>query len=101
MQQKALTVGQLREAIAKLPDSVEIVIDTDGWYDNIREVIVPTTDYEYSEYVCLTLIPSSMTNPDTSSGDWDCRQSGACTVPAVITMSEGYSDSEETEGVTA
>lgn len=101
MQQKALTVGQLREAIAKLPDSVEVVIDTDGWYDNIREVIVPTTDYEYSEYVCLTLIPSSMTNPDTSSGDWDCRQADALvTVPAVITMWE-YSDGEETEEVTA
>lgn len=89
MRQQALTVGQLREVIANLPDSVEVVIDTDGWYDNIRGVIVPMTDHEYSEYVCLTLIPSSMTNPDTRHGDWDCRQADAlATTPADITMSK-------------
>ena len=88
MRQQALTVGQLREAIAKLPDSVEVVIDTDGWYDNIRGVIVPMSDVDYSEYVCLTLIPSSMTNPDTRHGDWDCRQGLVLdTIPAEVTLS--------------
>lgn len=81
---KVLTVGQLREVISNLPDSVEVVIDTDGWYDNIGGVIVPTS--EYSEYICLTLIPSSMTNPDTKHGNWDCRQ--FVTTSADVTMSK-------------
>jgi len=88
MRQQALTIGQLREAIANLPDSVEVVIDTDGWYDNIQGVIVPMADVDYSEYVCLTLIPSSMNDPHTRGGDWDCRQGLVfSTIPAEITMS--------------
>jgi hypothetical protein len=83
---KALTVGQLREAIANLPDYVEVVIDTDGWYDNVREIIVPMPEVDDSEYVCLTLIPSSMTNPETRHGDWDCRQNGYAP-PAEVTLS--------------
>lgn len=81
-----MTVGQLRAAIALLPDSVEVVIDTNGWYDNVSEVIVPCQDYELSEYVCLTLVPSSMNSAETRSGNWDTRQ-GWGTVPATVTLS--------------
>lgn len=70
---KALTVGQLRKAIARLPDSVEVVIDTNGWYDNIQAVIVPSTKTHHSDYVAVTLMPATM--PATiTGGDWDARQ---------------------------
>ena len=87
---KALTVGQLRGLISKLPDSVEVVIDTDGWYDNIQGVIVPSIEEAHADYVCLTLIPSAMTNPDTRYGNWDARQT-ICTIPS----DEQYPESVE------
>lgn len=70
----ALTVGQLRAAIDGLADSVEVVIQTDGWYDNIRTVIVPSVDGVGNDYVALTLVPASLDNEESEYGDWDCFQ---------------------------
>ena len=69
---KALTVGQLRAALADLPDSTEIVIDTNGWYDNVRAVILPATGEDTNDYLAVTLVPA--TTNDDASGNWDTFQ---------------------------
>lgn len=79
----ALTVGQLRSAIQGLPDSVEVVIQTDGWYDNVKAVIVPSTKTHHNDYVALTLVPASVDADDPTHGDWDNFQFGM-TEPAAI-----------------
>lgn len=79
----ALTVGQLRAAIRRLPDSVEVVIQTDGWYDNVKAVIVPSTTTHHNDYVALTLVPASVESDDPTHGNWDCFQFGM-TEPAAI-----------------
>ena len=48
-----LTVGQLRQMLANVPDDVHVVIATDGWYDNVSCVAIPDEDGEH--YVAVTL----------------------------------------------
>lgn len=67
---KILTVGKLREILGhdRVEDTHHVVIATDGWYDNVVSVGVPTED----AFNCLTLFPSA---PSTSeSGNFDGRQ---------------------------
>ena len=81
---KALTVGQLRAAIQGLPDSTEVVIQTDGWYDNLSAVIVPSTEEVHNDYVALTLVPASVEGDDSTHGNWDCFQIGYAEPAAII-----------------
>jgi len=84
---KALTVGALRAALVDLPDTTEIVIDTDGWYDNVQAVIVPSIATDHVDYVAVTLIPA--TPSANGNGNWDARQKGL-TQPAEITRCHPY-----------
>ena len=85
-QVKQLTVGELRRAISKLPDEVVMVIDSDGWYDNISEVIIPDSD---GAYCCVTFVPSTMKAMNNEHGNWDVRQGAFGAIPA--TTNEGVS----------
>lgn len=72
---QALTVGELRRAISKIPDETTIVIDSNGWYDNIQGVIIPNG----GSYECVTLMPSTMMATNNEHGNWDTRQWGSTT----------------------
>lgn len=72
---RALTVGQLRDALASLPPETEVVIATDGWYTNIDTVIIP----DGLDYSCVTLFPAI-----SEHGDYDPRQEYFGVLPTII-----------------
>lgn len=43
-----LTVGELKEMLAKLSDDTEIVVAHDGWYRDIAEVILPDEEVYFA-----------------------------------------------------
>lgn len=49
-----VTVGALRTLLERVSDDVPVVVARDGWYDNIENVVIPGTDAEKAEYVCVT-----------------------------------------------
>lgn len=56
-----MTVGELRKLLEGQPDHLHVVVATDGWYNNVDEVVRPSDDDDYS---CFTLF----------QGDaWDAR----------------------------
>lgn len=50
-----LTVGELRRRLAGIDDDQHIIVDdADGWYNNIRSVLLPDDNNGIS---CVTLVP--------------------------------------------
>ena len=56
-----LTVGELRALLHDDSDDTPVVLATDGWYVNVRSVVRPVDDADWS---CVTLFPGD---------DWDAR----------------------------
>lgn len=52
-----LTVGELRTLLDGVEDDVQVVLATDEWYVNVREVVVPGPNWELSEYSAVTIFP--------------------------------------------
>ncbi len=61
-----LTVGQLRQIISGMDDSIEVVIGTEDWFTNVEALSVPDDDCMST----LTLYP----NIETQIGNWDQQQ---------------------------
>lgn len=49
-----LTVGVLRDKLAGLPENMPVVIASDGWYDNIGNVTIPSDSYDRDGYCAVT-----------------------------------------------
>jgi hypothetical protein len=49
---KVLTVGQLRDMLANVPDDVHVVIGSDDWYQNVNAVALPDGGVNFC---CVTL----------------------------------------------
>lgn len=55
-----LTVGRLKELLATVEDWRPVVLATDGWYDHVATVGIPTDE----PYCCLTFFHGE---------EWDAR----------------------------
>ena len=61
--ESVLTVGQLRQLLANVPDYVHVAIATEDWYRNVSFVAIPDADNNL--YSAVTLYQGS---------NYDCRQ---------------------------
>lgn len=66
-----MTVGEMRAALAAYPDDMEVLMDTDGWWAWVGEVVGPTFDED--EY-CWGDSDSGYVRPTIMLGAaYDCR----------------------------
>jgi hypothetical protein len=58
-----LLVGELLDALEGVDRSTHVVVATEGWFDNVGEVVIPGGDAEAGDHMAVTLYPAGAMDP--------------------------------------